>query len=112
PVGALLVHRDAAADDVLLELVEGELGGGTLLGEVRGLGIARESLEDLLLDALGRVLALELVLHLCGLVERGAEAVGDLLKQTLVRLRDLDLLLLLAGDLLQLALRLTELLDL
>src|SRR5919201_6532225 len=63
-VRALLVHCDPAADDVLLELVERELSPALLLGELLCLGIAAEGLEHLLLDALGGVLADELVLHL------------------------------------------------
>ena len=84
-VGALLLDGDALADDRLLELVEGELHGRAallgghelLLGGAlgRGRGVL---LEDRLLDGLGRVLALELVLDLGGLVERGAVRGADL----------------------------------
>src|SRR5205823_11975792 len=111
-VGTLLVHCNAAADDVLLELVEGELRVRARVGVALGGLLRGERVEHFLLDLLGRVLALELVLHLRGGLEGGTEAVGDLLEQVLVDLRDLDLLLLLARDLLQLALRLAELADL
>src|SRR5205085_3382122 len=40
-VRALLVHGDALADDRLLELVEGELGPGSVLGVGLGLGVTR-----------------------------------------------------------------------
>ena len=75
-VGTLLVHGDPLADDVLLELVEGELHGRAVRrGAVLvGLGRRAERLEHLLLDALRGVLALELVDHLGGLVEGRAEA--------------------------------------
>ena len=71
-VGALLVDGDPLPDDVLLERVERQLDGGAALrrrprGPPRG---RRKRLERLLLDPLGRVLALELVHHLGGVVER------------------------------------------
>ena len=111
-VGPLLVDGDPLADHVLLELVERELGGRALLAVVLGLGVAGERLERLLLDLLGRVLALELVLDLGGRLEGGAEALLELGEDGLVDLRRLDLDLLLAGLLLQLALRLADALDL
>ncbi len=113
-VGALLVDGDAPADDVLLELVEGVLHGGAL-GLVRlGVGglVAGERGQRLRLDGLDRVLALELVDHLGGLVEGGAEAVLDLAEHGLVDLRRRDLDLVLAGLLAQLVLGLAEALDL
>ena len=112
PVGALLVDRDALADDVLLELVEGQLHRAAARGVGLGLvGIARQRLEDLLLDSLGGVLALELVGHLGRLVEGRAEALLDLGEDRLVDLRRGGLHLGLAGLLLQVALGLAELLD-
>ena len=75
PVGALLVHGDALADDRLLELVERELDGGPALlrAEQLLLGCALRCrrgvlLEDRPLDGLGCLLALELVLDLGGVV--------------------------------------------
>src|SRR5207247_7457546 len=55
PVRALLVHRDTPPDDVLLQLVEGELDAGAALLVRLGvrLGISGELLEHLLLDGLG-----------------------------------------------------------
>ena len=73
-VGPLLVDGDPAPNDVLLELVEGQLGGGPLLAVGLRLGVAGEGLDGLLLDRLRGVLALELVLHLGGLLELGSEA--------------------------------------
>ena len=110
-VGPLLLDRDPLADDRLLELVEGHLGRGALLRVVLGLGVPGVLLEDLLLDELAGVLALELVLHLGGLVERVAVRGLDLLEQRLVDLRLDDLHLRLAGLLGQLALERAQLLD-
>src|ERR687887_305830 len=62
-VRALLVHRDALAHDALLERVERQLGAGAELRVGVGVGIAGVVRDDLLLDGLRRVLALELVLH-------------------------------------------------
>ena len=67
--------------------------------------------EHRLLDGLRRVLALELVLDLGGLVEVRAVGGLDLVEQPLVDLRRLDVELLLAGLLGQLALGCAELLD-
>ena len=75
---------------------------------VVGLDGLAERLEDLLLDALGGVLALELVLDLRRLVERGAEALLDLAEERLVDLRRRVLDLLLAGLLAQVVLGLAE----
>src|SRR5829696_6362234 len=88
-VGALLVHGDALADRVLLELVERELDGRAMrdsafLVDLRG---RAERLEHLGLHALRGVLALQLVDHLGGLVEGGAVALLDLGEERLVRLR-------------------------
>ena len=73
------MHGDALAYDRLLELVEHELRGrATRLGALllliagavsRGRGVA---LEHFLVDLLGGLLALELVVHLRGLLECGA----------------------------------------
>ena len=112
PSGRFLSTAIRLPDHVLLELVEGELDGRALLAVVVGLRVAGERLERLLLDLLGRVLALELVLDLGGLLEGGAEAVLELGEDRLVHLRRLDLDLVLAGLLLQLALRLADALDL
>ena len=112
PVGALLVDGDPLADRGLLEPVEGHLRGGLALGVAVGLRVAGVLLEDLGLDGLGRVLALELVLDLGGRVELRAVRGLDLGEQLLVDLRDLDLLLGLADLLGQLALQGAELLDL
>ena len=112
PVGTLLLDRDPLADHRLLELVEGALGVGAVLGVGLGLGVARVLLDDLLLDRLGRVLALELVLDLGGGVERRAVRALDLLVQLRVDLAALRPRLLLAGLLGQLALGGAELLDL
>ena len=71
-VGTALVDRDPAADDVLLELVERALHRGAALrvdGVGRLLVEQRVLREHVLLDRLGRVLALELVLDLRGRVE-------------------------------------------
>ncbi len=93
PVGALLVDRDALADDRLLELVESELDrGATLLGRLELLlggalrrGAARTARGSAASTALRRVLALELVLDLRGLVERRAVRGADLVEQLLGR---------------------------
>src|SRR5215211_5368523 len=113
-VGALLVDGDPLADDVLLELVEGELHGGAVRDcpVLVELGARAERLEDLLLHALRGVLAIELVDHLGRLVEGRAEALLDLAQDRLVHLRRLDLDLVLAGLLAQVVLRLAEALDL
>src|SRR5215213_6598139 len=113
-VRTLLVHGDAAADGLLLELVEGELHGGAVSrGAVLvDLDAGAERLEHLRLDRLRRVLALELVDHLGRRVEGVAEALADLTLDRLVHLRRLDLGLLLAGLLAQVVLRLAEPLDL
>ena len=112
PVGALLLHGDALADGVLLELVEGHLHLRAALGVGLGLvGVARHLLDHLLLDALGGLLALELVDHRRGLVEGRAEALAQLGQQRLVDRRRGDLVLLLARLLAQLVLGLAELLD-
>ena len=73
---------------------------------------AAERLERLLLDALGRVLALELVHDLRRVVERLAEAVLHLGEHRLVDRRRGDLDLLLAGLGAQVVLGLAEALDL
>jgi hypothetical protein len=74
-VGALLVHRDALADDRLLQLVERHLRRVAaclvlLAGLVGVLGPVL--LEHLALDGPARLLAVQLVLHLGGLVQRRA----------------------------------------
>ena len=71
-----------------------------------------ERLEHLGLDCLRGVLAVELVDHLGGRVERVAEALPDLARDRLVHLLRLDLDLLLAGLLAQVVLGLAEPLDL
>ena len=120
PVGALLVHGDALADDRLLELVERELRGRAallggrelLLGGALGRGRA-VLLEDRRLDGLGGVLALELVLDLRGLVQRGAVGGADLARAAPSSTRGrLERFLLLADLLGELALQRAELLDL
>ena len=63
-VGALLVHRDPLPDERLLELVERPLRRGLVLRIGRRLGISRVLGEHLLLDRLGRFLALELIFDL------------------------------------------------
>src|SRR5439155_16475888 len=60
-VRALLLDGDALADDRLLETVEGQLGLGAVPGVLRRVDRARVLLEHLLLDGLGRVLALALL---------------------------------------------------
>ena len=110
-VRALLVDRDALADDVLLERVEGELRGRAVLAVLGRVGRPGVLLQDLFLDGLRRGLALQLVLDGGRLIERGAMRLRDLLHQVLVGLRDLDLLLGRAGLALQLALRFAQLLD-
>ena len=82
------------------------------LGVGLGGGVAGVLLQNLLLDGLRRVLALQLVLHLGRGVERGPMRGGDLARELLVDLRHLDLLLGLAGLLGQLALRGAQLADL
>ena len=111
-VRPLLVDGDALADGLLLELVEGQLhlcaARGVALGLIR---VAGHRLEGLFLDSLGGVLAVELVGHLGGLVEGGAEALLDLGENRLVHLRRSGLHLVLAGLLAQVVLGLAELLD-
>ena len=68
---------------VLLELVERLLGVDARGGVVLGVLVGREALEDLGLDGLGRVLALELVVDARGLVDLLAELADDLLVQVL-----------------------------
>ena len=69
-VGTALVDGDPAPDDVLLELVEGELDGGPALRQRRFLTFrSRVGGDHDLLDRLGLCLALELVLDL----RRGVE---------------------------------------
>src|SRR4051794_36728235 len=110
-VGADLPHRDAVADDLLLELVEHGLGVGLVLRVgVRG-GIARVLLEDRRLDGLRRVLALELVVDRGRLVELLPVRVLDLLEQVLAHLGRRDLELVLARLLAQVVLERAQLLD-
>ena len=113
-VRALLLDRDALADDRLLELVERELRLAAVLGVLgRVLGSPAYCVEDLLLDGLRGVLAGELVLDRGGLVELLPVRALDLLEQALVDLRRLDLeLRALAGLLAELAHGGDELLDL
>ena len=68
-VGAPLVDGDPPPDDVLLELVEGALRLARRSASVSALAVAGVLREHLLLDGLGRVLALELVLDLRRAVE-------------------------------------------
>src|ERR1700719_2120295 len=119
PVGALLVHGDALADDRLLELFEREQNRrAALLGALRLLpgGAFRrrrcERLERRRLDRLGGVLALELVLDLRRGIEVGGEARADLLEHRLVDVDRLELFLLPADALGELALRRADLLGL
>src|SRR5205823_2542143 len=111
-VGALLLDRDALANHVLLRLRECELCGLAPLGVALALRLARELADDPLLELDRRVLARELVLDRRRMVEVGAEAAVDLVVHALVDGRRRDLGLRLAGQLTQLPLRLTELLDL
>ena len=70
PVGPLLVDRDPAADDLLLQLFERARDLGLPLGiRVLAVGGARVVLEHLLLDRLGGVLAGELLGDLRRLVQ-------------------------------------------
>ena len=110
-VRALLVDGDALADEVLLELVERELGPAAVLRVGLGRRLAGVLGEHGLLDGLGGVLARELVLHARGLVQRRAVRRLDLRVEVLVdrRGRDLELGL---GDLAgELELRGAQLLD-
>ncbi len=110
-VGALLVDRDALADDRLLEAVERELRLLAVLGVRVGLWVAGVLLEDGGLDGLRRILALELVDHLGRGVELRAVAGADLVEEVLVDDGRLDRELRLAGLLGELALGGTELAD-
>src|SRR5918994_5105037 len=91
-IGALLVDGDSPPNDVLLEPIERELyrGAALLVGLGVRLWFAGQRLDRLLLDPLGRVLALELVDHLGGLVQGGPEAVLHLAQDGLVHLRRSD----------------------
>ena len=68
-------------------------------------------LEDRLLDGLGRVLALQLVLHLRGGVERGSWEARDGLQDLRVHPERLEVFLLLADPLGQFALQRADLSD-
>ncbi len=106
------MHRDALADDLLLQLVEGQLDRGPPLGGLRIVGVAPVGLEHLLLDGPGGLLALELVLHLGGGVELVVVGLLDGLENLRVHLGRLHLELGLARLLGQLALDLAQLADL
>ena len=112
-VRPLLVDRDPAPDDLLLQGVEGarDLGAplGINLSVVPG---ARILLEDLLLDRLGGVLTRELLGDLSRLVKLRAVRGLDLLQELRVDLRRLDLDLLLARLGAELLERCADLLDL
>src|SRR4051794_24957732 len=110
-VGALLLDGDALADERLLETVERELRGLLALGVAVGVRVPGVVLEDGRLDRLRRVLALELVDDLRGVVELLAVGVLDLLQQALVDLGSGDLELRLADLLGELALDGAQLLD-
>jgi hypothetical protein len=112
PVRSLLVDRDAAPDDLLLEAVEGEPDRRAALDVVLGLRVAGQGEDGVGLHGARRVLALELVGHLGGRVELRAEPLAELDRQLGVDLRRRDLHLGLARALLELALRGAELLDL
>jgi len=112
-VGALLFHRDRFADRVLLDRVDGGLDLGDALSvDLAVLVRGRVMADDLVLDLVDRLVALELALGRDrvdqGLAVRGA----DLVDQRAVDLRLLVLDLLFAGLLLQLLHRRAELLDL
>ena len=111
-VRALLLDRDALADERLLELVERPLRIRPGLGVGRGLGVARVLRDHLLLDRLCRLLALELVFDLGRRLERRALRSLDLLVELGFDLRHVDVDLRLAGLLGQLALECAQLLDL
>ncbi len=97
--------------DVLLELVERELRLAAVLGVGVGRGLTRVLGQHLLLDRLGGVLALDLVLHARGAVQRLAVRLLDLCVELLVDRRGGDLQLLLRRLAGQLELRGAELLD-
>ena len=110
-VGALLLDRDRLADRVLLDLVErgDDLGPAPGVGVV---GLGRVLGDDLVLDLVDRLVALELALG-GDRVDQGLAVGGsDVADQTLVDARGLDLQLFLAGLALQLVHRRAEQLDL
>src|SRR5215211_6758948 len=113
PIGPLLVDRDTATDDVLLELVESARDLGTALridvGALAGAGVL---LENLCLDRLRGVLPGELLRDLRRLVELVSVRALDLLQQLGIDLRLDDLELLLAGLGAKLLDRRADLLDL
>jgi hypothetical protein len=112
-IGPLLVDRDPAADDVLLELCERGLDHGeTLAIRQLILGGRRVLLKHLGLDGVDRLLTLELGLHLRGLIEPVAVGRLDRGVGLLIHLRRLDHDLLLAGLLAELLHGAAELLDL
>ena len=112
PVGTLLVHGDALADDRALKLVEHHLRSGVAVGMALAVGIAGELLEHRRLDGLGGRLALELVLDLRGGVQRGAVGGANGVHQPTVHRGNDDLTLGLADLRGELALQCAQLLDL